>query len=121
MEYQKNKRGLVLESEYKIDYDPSVLNRIEDIENYISNVLFSPTTAKNRVKAIFDDIAKIKIMPESYPSADEKIGVTISEVHETKFKLIVGGKYLVFFFIDKKLIYISHLLPTETDYMSLFE
>ena len=110
-----------MESEYKIDYDPSVLDRISDIENYISNVLFSDAAAKKRVEDIFDDVAKIKIMPDSYPSADEKIVVRINDEYETKFKLIVGGKYLVFFFIDKKLLYVTHLLPTETDYISLFQ
>ncbi|WP_190289102.1 type II toxin-antitoxin system RelE/ParE family toxin [Lactococcus kimchii] len=110
-----------MDFDYQIEYDPTVLDRISDIENYISNVLFSPVAARNRVETIFDDIAQLKKMPASYPSADKKIGVQISKTHETKFKLIVGGKYLVFFFVDENIIYISHLLPTETDYMSLFE
>lgn len=107
-------------SKYHLIYAPRVLEKISDIENYISNVLAAPDTAKNRVTEIFNELAKLKIMPESYPSADDKVGKRISENSETKFTLIVSSKYLVFFFIDGMTVYVSHLIPSETDYMSLF-
>jgi plasmid stabilization system protein ParE len=110
-----------LEFEYQIKYDPAVIEKIEDIRNYIEKVLLAPSAAKKRVASIFDDVAKIKPMPESYPSVDQKIGIQISKKFETIFTLIAGGKYLVFFFIDGRTIYITHLLPTETDYLSLFQ
>ncbi|WP_172357834.1 type II toxin-antitoxin system RelE/ParE family toxin [Lactococcus insecticola] len=106
--------------EYRIEYDPSVLDKISDIRDYISNVLLNPTTADKRVKNIFDDIEKIKYMPEGYPSADEKIGKRLSQKFDTRFTLIVSKKYMVFFFIDNQRIVVSHLLPTSTNYFDLF-
>lgn len=106
--------------DYKIQYDLTVLDKISGISDYISNVLLSPVNAEKRVRAIFDDISKLKILPESYPSADKKIGKRLNQEFETHFNLIVSGKYLVFFLVDRETVVITHLIPTDSNYFELF-
>lgn len=91
-----------------------------EIENY-TVIHFSSNAGKAKVETILKKIEAIAVFPEIGVSADEKFGVQVDKKYFTRC-VPADRDYLILYFVDElqKLIVITHLLPTKTDYLRLF-
>lgn len=110
------------EKNYSVEIAPEIYVQLENIKNYISNVLFSPATAERRLEQIFDGLGSLKKFPERGFNADERFGKEIKQGENTRAIPIVSGKYLVFYVIDEmnSKVLVHMFVPTDSDYIKLF-
>lgn len=108
--------------DYKIVYDPKVKLTLEEIYHYIFTNFKSKQAAQNKIEKIIKSISALKIFPEAGFDADEKFGVAINSKYKTR-GLTLKKDYIALYTIDydNKIILITYLLATKSDYMKLFK
>ena len=99
---------------------PHIYIQLTSIKDYISNVLFDPSGAEKRVRDIVCGMKNLSTFPERGFNADKKVGKQISKTDKTLGILVADNQYLVFYTVDGERIYITHLIPTKSDYSKLF-
>ncbi|GET78526.1 type II toxin-antitoxin system RelE/ParE family toxin [Streptococcus anginosus] len=104
---------------YKVIASKEVEEAIDNIHDYIATVLLSPQSAKNTVTKILDSLKSLEIFPEAGFDADERIGVKINSKYLTRGKII--GQYVLLYFVieEDKVVFLSHLFHTKSDYVNL--
>lgn len=110
--------------EYNVQIPPEIFTQLQNIKDYVANVLFSPQTAEKQVRHILADLRNLKTFPERGFDADAKVGKQISKFGKT-YGIVVGNKkYLAFYTIDKmdgkKFVFVTYLVPARSDYAKLF-
>lgn len=108
--------------EYRLIYHDSVLRTLEEIYTYILNTFQSEESAKKKVTDLYSKLEILKTFPEAGFCADEKFGKIIDNRHITR-GVALGRDYIALYFIDKEnmTVFITHLLPTRTDYLKIFK
>ena len=100
-----------------IRYSTVAINDIEQIGDYITEILKNPVAALNTVKKIQDAIDKLADFP--------LIGASLSSIVEidTDYRFLVCGNYLVFYHLQAAdNVYIDRVLYGRRDYLAiLFE
>jgi plasmid stabilization system protein ParE len=99
---------------------PEIVSQIQKIYDYIAEVFRSPQSAKTRVDEIYAAFDELKTFPEAGFNADEKVKIQIVPDTKSYGTVICKGQYIVVYQIYEKNVYISHLLPTRSDYGKLF-
>ncbi|MGT2950088.1 plasmid stabilization protein ParE [Streptococcus cuniculi] len=106
---------------YKVLISEEVSQAIDSIYDYIATVLLSKQSAHNTVAKIVSGLKELEVFPEAGFNADERVGVKINRRYVTRGKII--GQYVLLYFIDEteKVVYLSHLFHTKSDYLSLLQ
>lgn len=106
---------------YKVLFSKEVEQAIDDIYGYIANVLLSPQSAKNTIAKILDGLAELEQFPVVGFNMDEKVGVKINKEFVTRGKIL--EQYVILYFIDEenKIVYLSHLFHTKSDYVRIMK
>ncbi|MEY8461846.1 type II toxin-antitoxin system RelE/ParE family toxin [Streptococcus merionis] len=104
---------------YKVIFSEEVSQAIDNIHDYISNVLLSKQAAQDTIARILNGLEELEHFPEAGFNADERIGVRINSKHLTRGKII--GQYVLLYFIvqEDKVVFLSHLFHTKSDYLNL--
>lgn len=113
------KRGLDLDyKSYEVVIAPGVLDKVSEIAEYISSN-FSETSAKKRVKDLFDGFETLKTFPQVGFDADERVGFRIDAKHFIK-GVVILGKYIALYYIDEERarVNIAYLFSTSEDYIN---
>ncbi|HEN7405675.1 type II toxin-antitoxin system RelE/ParE family toxin [Streptococcus sp. 19428wC2_LYSM12] len=108
--------------DYKITYDPKVIRTLEEIYNYILEHFQSEQAAQKKINSIIENISSLKTFPEAGFNADEKFGLLIDSKYKTR-GLTLKKDYIALYTVDheNKVILITYLLATKSDYMKLFK
>lgn len=106
---------------YKVLFSKEVEQAIDTIYGYIANVLLSPQSAKNTIAKILDGLTELEQFPEVGFNMDKKIGVKINKEFVTRGKIL--EQYVILYFVDEenKVVYLSHLFHTKSDYVGLIK
>lgn len=113
------KRGLDLDyKSYEIVIAPGVLDKVSEIADYISSN-FSETSAKKRVKDLFEGFETLKTFPQVGFDADERVGFRIDAKHFIR-GVVILGKYIALYYIDEERarVNIAYLFSTSEDYIN---
>lgn len=113
------KRGLDLDyKSYEIVIAPGVLDKVSEIAEYISSN-FSETSAKKRVKDLFEGFETLKTFPQVGFDADERVGFRIDAKHFIR-GVVILGKYIALYYIDEERarVNIAYLFSTSEDYIN---
>ena len=96
----------------KLRYTPAAILDLQEIRDYIQDVLMNPDAAKNVLKNIADSCGKLK--EQSYMSLElrRKLG------REIDGWCIITGKYIVIYDVDEA-VSILRVLDTRTDYVKV--
>ena len=107
---------------YTVQVPPAIFDQISSIKRYIEEILQSPLAAEKKVRSILKGIKSLESFPERGFDADAKVGRKISKTVSTKGILINNRKFLLFYTINEKekVVHITHLLSSQTDYAKLF-
>lgn len=97
----------------KIRYSAAAIQDLEEIGDYIANTLKSPKAALNTVNRIQDTVDKLADIPF--------IGSLLSCVVKTEsnYRFLVCGNYLIFYRAHMDSVYISRVLYSRRDYMTI--
>ncbi|GGE26936.1 type II toxin-antitoxin system RelE/ParE family toxin [Streptococcus himalayensis] len=107
---------------YLVKVPNDIFDQIESIRDYIKNVLLSEQSAENTVKELVKGLRSLEVFPERGFDADAKVNTQISQNVKTRGILVANNRYIIFYSIDEKekVVNVSHLLPSKSDYAKLF-
>lgn len=96
----------------KLRYTPQAIVDLQEIDDYISNVLLNPDATKRIITSIAQDASRLKENP--------LLGFDLSKktVREIKGRGLVSGKYLLIYDIDD-CVSILRVLDTRVDYLRM--
>lgn len=104
---------------YKVVLLERVRTKLLEIKGYISEN-YSEDSAKRKVDEILRGIQTLEVFPEIGLDAEVRLGKEIDPRHKTRL-LTLKRDYIVLYYIDEGNVYVTHLLPTKSDYLRLFE
>lgn len=81
---------------WKVEYTQTALSDLDEIYNYISNILLEPGIAKNLVGLIMKEIRGLEQMPNRFHSAEQE------HLQQKGIRIMVVKKYLVVYLPDEK-------------------
>lgn len=96
----------------KLRYTPQAMLDLQEISDYISDVLQNPDAAKRILQSIARDASRLKDNPRLGFDLSEKTG------REVKGRGLISGKYLLIYDIDNY-ISILRVLDTRVDYLRM--
>lgn len=95
----------------KLVFSPLAQTDIQNIGDYVVNVLKNKTASKRIVKDIAEGCVLLKQQPLLGIAVRERFG------WNSDYRVLVVGNYLVFYKIDKDIIRIYRVLDGRTDYI----
>lgn len=103
---------------YEIVVAPGVLDKVSEIEEYISSH-FSETAAKKRVEGLFKGFEALQTFPHVGFDADERVGFRIDSEHYIR-GVVLLDKYIALYYIveEPAQVNIAYLFSTSEDYMN---
>lgn len=96
----------------KLRYTPAAILDLQEIRDYIRDVLLNPDAAQNMLKNIADSCSKLKNQPYMGFELRKKLG------REIDGHCIITGKYIVIYDVDEA-VSILRVLDTRTDYVKV--
>jgi len=96
----------------KLRYTPAAILDVQEIRDYIQDVLLKLDAAQNVLKNIADSCAKLKNQPYMGVELRKKLG------REIDGYCIITGKYIVIYDVDEA-VSILRVLDTRTDYVKV--
>ena len=96
----------------KLRYTPAAILDLQEIRDYIRDVLLNPDAAQNVLKNIADSCGKLKNQPYMGIELRKKLG------REIDGHCIITGKYIVIYDVDEA-VSILRVLDTRTDYVKV--
>lgn len=94
----------------KLRYTPAAILDIQEIRDYIRDVLMNPDAAQNVIKGIADSCGKLKEHPHIGVELRKKLN------REIDGYCIITGKYIVIYEVDE-FVSVLRVLDTRTDYV----
>lgn len=94
----------------KLRYTPAAILDLQEIHDYIQDVLLNPEAAKNVLASIASSCSKLKNQPLMGTELRKKLN------REIDGYCIITGKYIVIYDVDEA-ISILRVLDTRTDYV----
>ena len=103
---------------YDVIFDPKVVDRIDEIVDYLTDVLSSPAAARNFLDGLDELITNLESLPLSYPnSLDARLAARGYR------KALVGNYVLLFRVVEtgerSGTVYVTNLLHGSPDYQGL--
>ena len=96
----------------KLRYTPAAILDLQEIRDYIQDVLLNTDAAQNVLKNIADSCGKLKNQPYMGVELRKKLG------REIDGYCIITGKYIVIYDVDEA-VSILRVLDTRTDYVKV--
>ena len=96
----------------KLRYTPAAILDLQEIRDYICDVLLNPDAAKNVLTNIATSCGKLKDQPYMGVELRKKLG------REIDGYCIITGKYIVIYDVDEA-VSILRVLDTRTDYVKV--
>jgi len=96
----------------KLQYTPAALMDLEDIRDYIRDVLMNPDAAQNVLTGIARSCARLKEQPHIGIELRHKLGRDVDGYYT------ISGKYIIIYSIDEA-VSILRVLDTRTDYIRI--
>lgn len=99
---------------YNIDYLDSAKSDLLEITTYISEILYSPASARKQIKNITDAVKRAAENPYMYPLHYP------AEKLQHDYRKIPVGRYLVFYWVDevRKSVTVARILYSRQNYMT---
>ncbi len=103
---------------YEVLVDPVALDRVDEIVGYVSEVLGSPSAALGILDGFDELVAKLELMPLSYPRAhDERLAAR-------GYRRALVGNYVILFRVDESAeqegtVYVTNVFHGSQDYPRL--
>ena len=103
---------------YDVILDPKVVDRIDEIVDYLTDVLSSPAAASNLLDGLDELITNLESLPLSYPnSLDARLAARGYQ------KALVGNYVLLFRVVEagerSGTVYVTNLFHGSQDYQGL--
>lgn len=97
----------------KLSVSPAAKSDLENIKQYISNELNNSQAA---IRIVSDILQRIKILQDF-----SEIGSSLSSVIkiENPYRFLVCGKYLVFYRVEKDIVFVDRILYGRRDYIKI--
>ncbi len=95
---------------YKLKYLPLALKDLDEITNYIADILKVPKAAMDLIDALDNSISLLKEFPYSC-----KIYQT-EEPLDTEYRMLPVKNYLVFYSLSKQTVEIHRIIYAKMDY-----
>ncbi|PKM51786.1 MAG: type II toxin-antitoxin system mRNA interferase toxin, RelE/StbE family [Firmicutes bacterium HGW-Firmicutes-7] len=95
----------------QIKINPIATSDLQEIKSYIAEE--NANAAIKTVKEIVDSIERLSQFPESGSMLMYKIKI------KSKYRYVICGNYLVFYFYENGIVYIQRVLHGKRDYMVL--
>lgn len=96
----------------KLRYTPAAIMDLQEIRDYIRDVLMNPDAAQNVVKSIADSCSRLKDQPYIGVDLRKKLN------REIDGYCIITGKYIVIYEVDES-VSVLRVLDTRTDYVKV--
>ncbi len=98
---------------YKIEYSTEALNDLDEIWQYIANILKNRIAADNTVSGILDKTDLLEEQPE--------IGTPLffENTLNTPYRYVRYNNYLAFYRISSNTVYVDRVIYGKRDYMHL--
>jgi addiction module RelE/StbE family toxin len=98
---------------YNLFYSPEADKDLSDIEDYISDELQNPASARKTVVMIANRIGDLRQFPE--------LGASLSGIvdFDCDYRYLVCGSYLAFYRIEDKSVFIDRILYGKRDYIAI--
>jgi len=96
----------------KLRYTPAAMLDLQEIRNYICDVLLNPDAAKNVLTNIVTSCGKLKDQPHMGIELRKKLN------REIEGYCIITGEYIVIYDVDDA-VSILRVLDTRTDYVKI--
>jgi len=96
----------------KLRYTPAAILDLQEIRDYIQDVLMSPDAASNTLTSIANSCGKLKEQPYMGVELRKKLG------RELDGYCIITGKYIVIYDVDEA-VSVLRVLDTRTDYVKV--
>ena len=93
----------------KVRYTPEALTDLQEMSDYISDVLCNPQAAAKIKKSILDSCSRLKDQPFLGPSVPKKTGC------ETDLRFLVCEKHLAFYRIENGYVSIARIINGRQD------
>jgi addiction module RelE/StbE family toxin len=97
----------------KLCVSPEAVNDLREIQQYIAAQLDAPVAAQKLVSRILKSMRGLADFPESGPNLSSILNI------ETDYRFQVCGNYLIFYRVEKQIIYIIRILYGKRDYLKL--
>jgi toxin ParE1/3/4 len=92
---------------------PEAANDLQKIRQYISAQLDAPVAAQKLVSRILKSMRGLADFPESGPNLSSVLNI------ETDYRFQVCGNYLIFYRVEKQIVYIVRILYGKRNYLKL--
>lgn len=96
----------------KLRYTPAAILDLQEIRDYIQDVLMNPDAAQNVLRSIADACARLKDQPRMGIELRRKLN------REIDGHCIIVGRYIVIYDVDEA-VSILRVLDTRTDYVRI--
>ncbi|MDR2870456.1 MAG: type II toxin-antitoxin system RelE/ParE family toxin [Deferribacteraceae bacterium] len=99
---------------YTIVYSRRAIHDLDEISDYISEILQNPPAALNTVRKIQHTINKLADFP--------RIGTLLSDVDDimdSDYRFLVCANYLAFYRVAKERVYIDRIMYGRRDYVTI--
>lgn len=95
---------------------PKAILQAKDISNYISNVLMSPSAARNWPNHLKESIERLNEMPNRYPIIDDEPWKS-RKIHRMNV-----GSYCVYYLVDNDVetVYILSIVYAKREQINVF-
>lgn len=94
----------------KLRYTPEAILDLQEIRDYIADVLMNPEAAQSVLASIANSCAKLKSQPYMGTELRKKLG------RELDGYCIITGKYIVIYDVDEA-VSVLRVLDSRTDYV----
>lgn len=96
----------------KLRYTPAAILDLQEIRDYIRDVLMNPNAAQNVIKSISDSCSRLKDQPYIGVELRKKLN------REIEGYCMITGKYIVIYEVDEA-VSVLRVLDTRTDYVKV--
>ena len=99
---------------YKIRISFSASEDLKQIALHIKNVLKVPSTARNYLKLLRQEIDKLEILPNRHEKIEEE------KVHQSNVRKLIVKNYIIFYIVDdgEKTVSIERILYGASDWIN---
>ena len=97
----------------EIKFSPEAINDLKQIKTYIAEELCNKQAAKTTISKIMKQIRILEKFPEAGAPLESIVGFS------TNYRFLVCGKYIAFYRVEGRTVFILRLLYGRRDFMRI--
>ncbi len=103
---------------YEVLLDPSVVERADEIVDYLSCVLASPSAATTFLDGLDELVGRLETLPFSYPHPRDAV------LSQRGYRKALVGRYIVLFRVEESfkgsgIVYVTNIFHGSQNYQDL--